>query len=59
MGDKEFTKYVRSNKDASAGRDEDKIVERDLSDWRANCLQVCCRWFAGCLEVICKVSAIL
>ena len=46
-------KQVRSNKDASEGRDKDRIAERYLPDLIRDCwLQNFCRLFAGFLKVI-------
>ena len=48
-------KQVRLNNDASEGRDEDSIAERELPDLIAGCrlfagiLQIYCRLFTGCL----------
>ena len=40
---------VRSNKDASEGRDEDRIAEPDFMP------VACCRLFAGILQIFCRL----
>ena len=46
-----FLQQVSSNEDASEGRSEDKIAERDLPDSIAECLlQIVCRYVAGYLQ---------
>ena len=50
---------VCSNKDASEGRDEDRIAERYLPDLIAGCLlQIIYRYIADCLQVYCRFSAV-
>ena len=55
-------KQVPSNKDASEGRDEDRMAERDLPDLPdliAVCLlQIICRHIAGYLQVSCRLFTV-
>ena len=47
---------VRSNKDASEGRDKDRIAGRDLPDLRAGCLlQIVSRYISDCLQLYCRL----
>ena len=53
-------KQVCSNKDASEGRDKNRIAERRLPNFIfvADILQIFCRYIADCLQVICRLLAI-
>ena len=54
-------RLVRSNKDVSKGRGEDRIAERDYPDLFAGCvLQIVCRCIAGFffVRVICRILVV-